>query len=258
MEDNRLLQILEQIKVSYCRILDGKLTGIYIHGSIALGSFMWDRSDIDLLVVVSKELSLEEKKDMMNATLRLNEKATKKGIEMSVVLDKYCTNPVYPTPFDLHFSNMHLDWLKREPDRYCELMQGEDPDLASYFAVIKQSGIVLYGESIDRLFQNVGEEYYLKSVMADIEAAREEFLDSPMYHTLNLCRTLAYKNDKIIRSKSQGGEWALNHLPKKYKELVQLALSEYCEGCQAVYNDRNAADFCSFMFKQINLADKNG
>ena len=40
------------------------------------------------------------------------------GIEMSVLLQKDCKPFIYPTPFDLHFSAMHLKWYKENPEDY--------------------------------------------------------------------------------------------------------------------------------------------
>lgn len=47
------------------------------------------------------------------------------------------------------------------------------------------------------------------------------------YLTLNLCRTLAYCADGQVRSKAEGGAWALAHLPEAFHPLVRAALAVY-------------------------------
>lgn len=47
----RVEKILEQLKAACTNILSTNLTGIYLHGSLALGCFNWDKSDIDFIVV---------------------------------------------------------------------------------------------------------------------------------------------------------------------------------------------------------------
>ena len=47
----RVEKILEQLKAACTNILSANLTGIYLHGSLALGCFNWDKSDIDFIVV---------------------------------------------------------------------------------------------------------------------------------------------------------------------------------------------------------------
>ena len=76
-------EILEKIKISYQTILQDKLVGIYIHGSIAFGCFNWEKSDIDFLVVVNEKLNQKEKESLISEILDLDIYCPKKGIEMS-------------------------------------------------------------------------------------------------------------------------------------------------------------------------------
>jgi len=107
--------ILNEIKKSYVEILGANLVGIYVHGSIAFNCFNWDKSDIDYLVIVNETLDYETKLKLMKATVELNTKAPPKGLEMSVVLKKHCLSFIYPTHYELHFSNMHLNWFNDNP-----------------------------------------------------------------------------------------------------------------------------------------------
>lgn len=45
--------------MKYQNILKDNLIGIYIHGSIALNCFNWDKSDIDFIIVVRDKLSID-------------------------------------------------------------------------------------------------------------------------------------------------------------------------------------------------------
>lgn len=140
--------ILNKISENYKSILKDNLVGIYVHGSIALRCFNWNKSDIDFLVVVKEKLSNDIKKKLMDITIEINNQAPQKGLEMSIVLKEYCEKFKYPTPFELHFSNMHIDWYNSKPIDYCDKMQGEDKDLAAHFTIIKDVGITIYGEPI--------------------------------------------------------------------------------------------------------------
>ena len=159
--------ILSSISENYRNILKENLIGIYVHGSIALGCFNWDKSDIDYIVVINDELSHQTKKKLMDYTVKLNEQAPPKGIEMSIVLKRYCNKFRYPTPFELHFSNMHKEWYQSNSDDCCEHMHGEDKDLAAHFTIIKHAGIVLYGKPISDVFGDVPSACYLDSIKDD-------------------------------------------------------------------------------------------
>lgn len=250
-------KVLEEIKETYCNHLADNLVGIYVHGSIALGGFVWEKSDIDFLAVVKQGLTYEEKLSLMREVVKIHKRANPRGLEMSIVLEKYCGEPVFPTPFDLHFSGGTLDWYEKEPEQYCKNMMGEDSDLGGYMAVIRQSGVVLYGEPIDKVFGNVPESIYLESVMSDIIDAKEEYMKDVVYHTLNLCRTIAYMEDGIIRSKRDGGVWGRENLPEEFAGFIQTVLNTYLEGAdndiEWKHWDKKAQCFCEYAFERIGI-----
>ncbi|MDD6156298.1 MAG: nucleotidyltransferase domain-containing protein [Lachnospiraceae bacterium] len=55
MRDYR--EVTEEFVIQSRKILGDNLTGVYLHGSAAMGCFNPEESDIDLLVVVKDALS---------------------------------------------------------------------------------------------------------------------------------------------------------------------------------------------------------
>lgn len=208
-------------------IIGDKLTGIYLHGSMAMDCFNPEKSDIDLLIVIENDITNVQKLEFMKYVVKLNEQAPAKGLEISIVKREYCKPFVYPTPFELHFSPMHLQWFRDNPDNYVENMRGEDRDLAAHFTIINRYGIVLYGEQIENVFGEVSKKDYVESIWFDVECAREDIADEPMYMTLNLCRVLAFLKEDLYLSKQQGGEWGIAHMSEKYHSLILRALDCY-------------------------------
>jgi streptomycin 3"-adenylyltransferase len=45
--------------------------------------------------------------------------------------------------------------------------------------------------------------------------------------TLNLCRVMYYLKEGAISSKKEGGEWAVQVVPDRYKALIRRCLDEY-------------------------------
>ena len=74
-----------------------------------------------------------------------------------------------------------------------------------------------------------------------------------MYLTLNLARVLAYKEQGLILSKKEGGEWADQHLPKAYRELVEMALKEYTQGIPISCDPEQAGKYARYMLDRIGL-----
>lgn len=255
------MEILEQIKTAYHNILQNKLTGIYVHGSIAFHCFRWDSSDIDFLVIVNQKVTLPEKKLLIAALLDLEKDCPPKGVEMSVVLAKYCQPFVYPTPFELHYSNTHREACRQNLEKYCMTMNGTDKDLAAHFTVTRKVGIVLYGKEIPEVFASVPEAAYLDSIRKDIENAVCEIGENPVYIILNLCRVLACVREGVVLSKKQGGEWALQNLPENCHGLVDSALRAYGEGGSLSLTEgmaHAARGFAEYMLEQIGLLSYAG
>lgn len=99
-------ELLNCVKKDYQDILGQQLTGIYLHGSLAFGCFNTLKSDLDFIVVVQSKLSLVAKLALLHVLEKYHPIAPQKGFEMSVVLVSDCRHFCYPTPYELHFSNM--------------------------------------------------------------------------------------------------------------------------------------------------------
>ena len=232
-------------------ILKENLTGIYLHGSAVMGCFNPQKSDIDLIVVVRDAMSDPVKKEYMDMVVALHLKGPAKGIEMSIVTKNVCDPFIYPTPYELHFSGVHLSWYQNDPDAYVRKMNGTDKDLAAHFTIICKRGRCLYGSPIDEVFARVPEADYMDSIWNDIAGAKEDIAEDTMYLTLNLARVLAYRKEGLVLSKKEGGEWALENLPQEYHKLVQSALNEYVEGMEVSYDIELAGRYAGYMLDQI-------
>ena len=222
--------ILQQIRTCYQDILGESLVGIYVHGSIAFGCFDPRISDIDFLVAVDEPPTVAQKKQLLQVLLDLTPHSPPKGLEMSVVLARYCRPFVYPTPYEFHFSNAHLERARRDPEEYCTNFHGTDKDLAAHFTVTRAVGQMLCGKPIDEVFGEVPREAYLDSIRYDVENAAEDISKNPVYVILNLCRVAAFLREGVVLSKKSGGEWGLDHLPTYCHAILRAALLAYTVG----------------------------
>ena len=244
-------EIIEKFISRSADILKEKLTGIYLHGSAAMDCFQPKKSDVDLMVVVNETLTDAEKRQLMDMVLELDAEGPAKGIEMSIVTGDVCKPFVYPTPFILHYSRMHTERYRKDPEDYIRTMNGTDRDLAAHFTVIRARGICLYGLPAGEVFGEVPEQDYLDSILDDVSGAAEEIGDSPMYFILNLTRVLGYMKEREVLSKKEGGTWGLEHVPGKYRSLLLAALDEYENGTEAQYDAALARDYAGYMLGQI-------
>ncbi|WNS46026.1 aminoglycoside adenylyltransferase domain-containing protein [Paenibacillus sp. MMS20-IR301] len=206
--------------------LGDNLAGIYLHGSLAMGCFHPETSDIDLLIVVHDKLTREVSRKLAGrVTVFHDSLPNKRGIELSVVLKVYLKDFEYPVPFEFHFSDAHLERYKADENYLCGGFG--DADLAAHFTIIYHRGQTLYGEPVREAFAPVDRQYYLHSILGDIEDAPQNIASNLVYYTLNLCRVLSYIREERVCSKQEGGEWGLQHVPARYHELLQRCLDQY-------------------------------
>ena len=146
---------------------------------------------------------------------------------------------------------MHVGWYQSNPEDYVEKMHGTDKDLAAHFTIIYHRGKTLYGKDIASVFAEVDSKDYMDSIWSDIEDAKEDIQANTMYITLNLCRVLAYKREKLILSKQEGGIWGLTHVPEKYSKLIQEALDEYASVGTMKLDEEVAVEYATYMMEHI-------
>lgn len=247
MEPMKILDVIVQM---YKNILGENLVGIYLHGSLAMGCYT-DKSDIDFLVLVKESMDIATKRDIIQSILHL-EDLPKKGVEMSIVLEKYAKEFIYPTPFELHYSDFHKDKYLSDSNYLCGGFT--DKDLAAHFTIIIHKGICLYGKDIEGVFSDVPRQDYIDSIVNDIENAKEDIIENTVYITLNLCRVLWYIKENIICSKLEAGNWAIEMVPLKYRKIVQDAVKVYSNKLDQMEYSRNIlVEYADYMLEEINI-----
>lgn len=245
--------ILDEIRLASIKAFGGKLTGVYVHGSMALNCFHWDHSDIDFIVVLEDGPSQAQKEAYISALLDISERGPQKGLEMSVVLREYTRHFLYPTPYELHYSNAHLSRCREDLEGFCRQMNGTDKDLAAHFTIIRNACIVLCGAPAEDTFGNVPKECYRDSIRLDIEQAERDILEDPVYIILNLCRVLAYQSDGLFLSKKEGGLWGVEQIDARYREIIQAALDSYQHSLpfEAASDRERLTEFAGYAHRRI-------
>jgi streptomycin 3"-adenylyltransferase len=221
------------------RSFGDNLVGAYLHGSLAMGCFNPERSDLDLLFVVRDSLSPQMKRDF--ARLCLERSGQPSPMELSFVRQATLRPWQYPTPYEFHFSE---DWRERfNGDLSSGAWQtwpgGEkltDPDLAAHIMMIRRRGLCLAGQPIADVLPDVPRQDYLASILSDVDWALERLAENQVYTVLNLCRIYRYLVEDRVGSKDEGGIWALAYLPEEYRSVVYQALQVY-RGSVPVMNE---------------------
>ena len=230
-------------------ILGPNLTGVYVHGSLAAGAFDRGRSDIDLLVVVGRGLSGDDRRRIAQLLTLLSERRPiPEDIEMSVVLEDEVRDFRHPLPFELHNSASELEAILGD-----QALRGArtDRDLAAHCTVTRAKGVALYGKPIRDVFGPVPHEDYLDAILHDVDGILDggDVLEHPYYSVLNICRVFQVLEEGkgCVPTKLDGAEWGLAHLPAEHAPAIRLALAwrpwqahaNWGESAEATTEDRD-------------------
>ncbi|MEK3887859.1 aminoglycoside adenylyltransferase domain-containing protein [Bacillus sp. FSL K6-3431] len=227
-EDIKLFvaKLIERLKSE----LRYELVGIYLHGSLAMGSYYRPKSDMDMIVVIEGNVKGDIAKTVGIAIANEStNRPTLGNVELSVITAKVAKQIPIPTPFEFHYSSdWHEKILNNEVDYSEERIDG---DLATHLTYVIQRGVCLYGKPISEVFGQVKWEYFMNSVLEDLDWILENkhILETPFYGVLNICRVLQLLSEesKTVHSKDEGGEWGLEHLPDEFHPLIQQVLDVY-------------------------------
>ena len=207
------------------------LHAIYLHGSLAMGSFYPPKSDIDLLIVVETPLDLSTQQKLHQKLMALTDRRPMTGfLELSIVLMNAVKNPKHPIPFELHYGEEFPARIREGNFDYTKA-KGNDPDLAAHLTVARERGVALFGPVPKDIIGKVAWADYLNAVLDDLcwIVDKENILESPFYSILNSCRVLQMlkEGEGTVATKEEGALWALKNLPNQFHSLIRAALECY-------------------------------
>jgi predicted nucleotidyltransferase len=208
--------------------LGDELVGVYLHGSLAMGCFNPQRSDLDVLALTHGRLVPEARPRLARLLLRAS--GVPNGIEISVLNQADLYPWHHPAPYEFHYSE---DWRDRTQARldHCFWPEVEapptDPDLAAHVTLARARGVTLWGQPVADALPEVPPADYADSILEDFHWGRDLLGVNPVYFVLNTCRVRAFLEQGLLVSKDEGGEWGLRHLPARHRPVIRQALRLY-------------------------------
>jgi streptomycin 3"-adenylyltransferase len=202
--------------------LGDALVGVYVHGSLALGCFNGARSDIDVLAIVARTLSQDERQAVVDVLLQTS--GAPFGVEADVLTIEQLRNWRHPSPFELHFWEGRRDEWALDPLGTHASLATENPDLAAHLKIARAAGIALIGPPPAEVFPLVPEADLRDSLLRDLEWSRTAGV---LYGVLSPCRIWAALETGEIHSKVTGARWAIQRLPADLQSTVERALAAY-------------------------------
>jgi predicted nucleotidyltransferase len=243
---------ITSLENSLLNILGENLTGIYLHGSLAMNCFNPRRSDIDLLVVVNSPLAVQTKRNLSLSLIKTSRNPA--PVEVNSLARSVFDPWQYPTPFEFFYNeNLRqavqqsiLDGGSAEPGG-----TNRSVDLAAHIALARRRGVSLFGPEPAEIFPIVPEEDYVDSLLQTIYNEKIGLTVNtlkPVDAILLACNAYAHTRTDAIYSKAEAGQWALYELPSRYHPLIQAALNSYRgEADDRTFPREGLPEFIKFM-----------
>jgi predicted nucleotidyltransferase len=197
------------------RVLRDRLVGIYIHGSVALGSFDPEHSDVDFLVVTEAELDERDVELLAELHGRLGERLDGSYLPLGVFRRFDPERVMHP----------HIE--SRGGRLFVDRHGGET---VIYRHVLRESGVVLRGPPPRELIDSIG-AVDLRWGVCDVlenwwrpmlERTSDELWEAPYRHyaVVTMCRVRFTLETGAVVSKPDAAQWALAHVDAPWRDLI--------------------------------------
>jgi len=222
-----VIKLLYKIK----EILKEDFIGFYLHGSLAMGGFNSKSSDIDVLVITNKTMTVGTKRKLAELLLSFSNEPF--PVEISFVNMEQLQNWTHPCPFDFHYSEFwrgrYQDDLSKGTYHHLNGYVRDDADLAAHITILNHRGLRLEGPPIYEVFPSVPRSHYISSIMGDYQECLENIEEDTVYCALNLIRVYWYLKEGVISSKQEAGNWGLSSFPKEFGFTIQKVINSYAD-----------------------------
>lgn len=180
--------------------LGDDLVGVYLHGSAALGGYVPNVSDIDLLAVIAHPRHRRSQQRLGELLQHHAYPCPGVGLEASVITAA-TAHSLDNCPFEVHVTT--------EPDHHklvCGARHRSDPDLILHVAVCREHGIAIAGPPPTVVFGPVPRHRILPALLHELDWAKQHGTEA--YAVLNACRAWRYAATSDFVSKIEAGDWA--------------------------------------------------
>jgi hypothetical protein len=219
--------VLSDFQISIGSILGNRFLAMYLSGSLALGDFAHERSDIDFVVVTDSELSNDHFSSLQAMHTRFNTSDSPWAGEVEAVYIPKASMPRHDPTRSRH------PHIQRGPDNILEMDQ-----LASDWIVqrhiLREHGIVMVGPAPRSVIEPVQPDDMRRAVIDLIKEWWGSIGDDPaplrrrgyqVYAVQTMCRVLYTLERGDVVSKPVAARWARKELDDRWSGLIERSLA---------------------------------
>jgi hypothetical protein len=259
--DARIPTPIHDLLHDYCTLLESKVpgfvTGLYLHGSIALGAFHENRSDIDFIAFLSRRATIADVEQLRSIHHTIATKYPRWLVEGSYLQwDELGCPEESITPSPVHHDNKF------------DANGKFDVNSVTWW-VLKHHGIALIGPQPQELTFDVDWDLLIANMHQNMNSYWAGFIRKPQrivwllsdfgveWTVLGTLRQYYSFVAHDITSKTGAGDYALNHLPAHWHRIIGEALRIREQAPNSLYNSKlkragEAYNFLRFIINYCN------
>ncbi|MET7690886.1 aminoglycoside adenylyltransferase family protein [Streptomyces sp. NPDC005483] len=226
------------------RTLGDNILGVCLHGSAVLAGLR-PHSDIDVLVVVRRSLTEDERRVLVRELMQVSGAPGVRPVELIVVVQDEVRPWRYPPVCDF----LYGEWLREEYERGVLPEPGSTPDLAPLLTMTLAGDTALYGPSPAQLLDPVPLVDLRRAIVAGVPQLMADLDHDTRNVLLTFARIWTTLATDTIRSKDAAADWAVERLPSGHRAVLAHARAVYLGDVEERWDDglrsgvRPCADF---------------
>lgn len=210
-------------------VLGGAVVGAYLHGSAVLGGLR-PSSDLDVLVVVARPTTDEERRAIVARLLEISGRRAYRGparpVELTIVQASELRPWHSPPTVDL----LYGEWIRDELSRGEIPEPAPMPDLGPEIALALQGDVALFGPPPATAMDPIPPADLRRAIVAGVPSLLADLESDTRNVLLTFARIWFTLATATIGSKDQAAEWATERLPGQHRGVLNRARELYLEG----------------------------
>jgi hypothetical protein len=211
---------LQRLAAALDQVLGSNLVGAYLYGSLTQGAFDPARSDVDCIVVVRRDLTDDQFRQLGGWFARAEDSDDWiRRLQLQVLLRGRLLRP------DTRGALYQFGALKRS---------GSDGNPIIWRNVL-ETGITLIGPAPQTFLPRITDRMLFDALVREVGYLRDEITNPAShwrgqrfyraYAVLTLCRILYTNQTGDVVSKRRAALWGLRRLPRQWHSLVRMAIA---------------------------------
>lgn len=221
------------------RELGPGLVGAYLFGSAVSGGLR-PHSDIDVLFVIDRRTSAEERRKLGTEFMRISGNpgaaTSLRPLEATVL----CRSDFVPWHYPPRHELLYGEWLRNDfaDGRIPE--PAANPDLTVVLTTVRIHSVTLYGPDAAGLFDPVPQADLRKAIADTLPQLLASVRGDERNVLLTLARMWMTVTTGAIESKDEAARWALPRLPPALQPLLDRARRAYLGECREDWERRQS------------------